>query len=77
MENGKKNSRKKKPVYVLLSQRSDFLKICPVCGKVPRYIKGTNIICCSHDGTPAENKEQYIRFLNGRGCEIARELFGK
>lgn len=77
MENIKKKNRKKKPVYVLLSQRSEFLKFCPICGKVPRYIKGTNIICCSHEGTTFEDKKQYIHILNARGCEIARELFGQ
>lgn len=71
-----KKNHKRKPVYVLLAQRAEFLKFCPICGKVPWHIKGTNIICCSHDGTPYENRKQYIRHLDARGCEIARQLFG-
>lgn len=66
-----------KPVHVLLQQRKNFLKECPVCGRLNRYIKGTTFVYCDHDETEHYGKKLYMRSLNTRGCKIAEELFGK
>lgn len=66
-----------KPVHVLIKQRENFLKTCPVCGKLHRYIKGTSFVYCDHVGTEYENAKIHMRQLDERGCEIATALFGK
>ena len=68
---------KNKPKELLMKQRQNFLKYCPICGKRPLYLQGTNILVCDHKGTEFESKEQYYRLLNNRGEIIAKELFGE
>ena len=68
---------KNKPTHVLIKQRKEFLKTCPICGKLPRYIQGTNVVVCDHEGTKYSNVPQYNKLLNNRGHDIAAELFGE
>lgn len=72
-----KKKIRNKPVHVLLAQRNNFLKTCPVCGSKPRYIKGTNIVFCDHTNTEHSKRNQYVRLLDARGVDIAQELFGR
>ncbi len=67
--------KKTKPKGLLMKQRGEFLKFCPICGKVPIYIHDTNIIVCDHADTEFTDRHQYVKLLNARGEIIARALF--